>query len=258
MTINRRTFIAGAAAGTALAATRPGMAQSQATLIRGAFVMTMSADGDLPQTDVRIEDGRIAAIGQALPSDGAQIIESDGQILLPGFVDTHTHLWLSQMRGLFSRSEPTKYFPLVERLSRAYRPEDMRIGTLFGAAGNLDAGITTTLAYCDNIRSAAHADAALDGLRQSGIRARFLYTGHDDLDPAADLDFAHIEDLIAGREVWPEAERSHSASAGAVRRVMPDPQSSSGRCGNWRSPASEACRYRLTSAGPGRWRSSTG
>ncbi|WMS41897.1 amidohydrolase family protein [Acuticoccus sp. MNP-M23] len=200
-TINRRTFIAGTAAGAALATTGgPGAAQAQATLIRRAYVMTMSAAGDRAETDVRIEDGRIAAIGEALPADGAEIIEADGHILLPGFVDTHTHLWLSQMRGLFSRSQETKYFPLVERLGRAYRPDDMRIGTLFGAAGNLDAGITTTLAYCDNIRSAADADAALDGLRQSGIRARFLYTGHDNLDPAAEIDLPHLADLIEAGE----------------------------------------------------------
>ena len=93
---------------------------------------------------------------------------------MPGFVDTHTHLWLSQMRGLFSRSEDTRYFPLADAHGPHFRPRDTHIGTLFGAAGNLDAGITTTVAFCGNIRSPEMAESALKGLSEAGIRARFI------------------------------------------------------------------------------------
>ncbi|MAF28880.1 MAG: hydrolase [Croceicoccus sp.] len=121
---------------------------------------------------------------------------------MPGLVDTHTHIWLSQMRGLFGRSAETRYFPLVERLGAAYRAEDMRIGTLFGAAGALQAGITTTLEYCDNIRMPQDAEAALAGLVESGIRARFLYAGHDRLAPSEPLDIDHLARLHDSRADW--------------------------------------------------------
>ena len=56
------------------------------TLIRGAKLL-----GGAPQ-DVRIAGETIAEIGDALDADGAHVVDADGQILLPGLVDLHTHL----------------------------------------------------------------------------------------------------------------------------------------------------------------------
>ena len=56
------------------------------TLIRGARVL-----GGEPQ-DVLIEGETIAAIGADLGAPDAVVVEADGQILLPGLVDLHTHL----------------------------------------------------------------------------------------------------------------------------------------------------------------------
>ena len=46
-----------------------------------------------PATDVLVQDGRIASIGPGLraPKD-AEVVEGDGQLLLPGLVDAHAHL----------------------------------------------------------------------------------------------------------------------------------------------------------------------
>ncbi len=62
------------------------------TLIRNALVFDGS--GEAPQTrDVAIRDGRIAASGRALPvAQAQQVIDADGQWLLPGLLDIHTHL----------------------------------------------------------------------------------------------------------------------------------------------------------------------
>ncbi|AVH98433.1 dihydroorotase [Streptomyces cinereoruber] len=55
-------------------------------LIRGAKVL-----GGEPQ-DVLIDGETIAEVGAGLSAEGATVIEADGQILLPGLVDLHTHL----------------------------------------------------------------------------------------------------------------------------------------------------------------------
>lgn len=44
------------------------------------------------RADVLIRDGVIAQIGTELSAEDATVIEAAGQILLPGLVDTHTHL----------------------------------------------------------------------------------------------------------------------------------------------------------------------
>ncbi|MGW6571477.1 dihydroorotase [Streptomyces sp. NPDC054945] len=55
-------------------------------LIRGAKVLGGEAQ------DVLIDGETIAAVGQNLSAEGATVIEAEGQILLPGLVDLHTHL----------------------------------------------------------------------------------------------------------------------------------------------------------------------
>ncbi len=42
--------------------------------------------------DILIENGVIAAIGESLPSDGAEIMDATGKTVMPGFVDMHCHL----------------------------------------------------------------------------------------------------------------------------------------------------------------------
>ncbi|MGB2923317.1 MAG: dihydroorotase [Mycobacterium sp.] len=49
--------------------------------------------GEGDGVDVLVDNGQIEAIGAGVTApDGAEIIDADGQILLPGFVDLHTHL----------------------------------------------------------------------------------------------------------------------------------------------------------------------
>ncbi|WP_329322988.1 MULTISPECIES: dihydroorotase [unclassified Streptomyces] len=55
-------------------------------LIRGAKVL-----GGEPQ-DVLIDGDVIAEVGTGLSAEGAEVVEADGKVLLPGLVDLHTHL----------------------------------------------------------------------------------------------------------------------------------------------------------------------
>ncbi len=61
-------------------------------LIAGASVFDSDAGTLLPGLDVRVEDGHIAAIGRALPRDGAEVVQAEGCTLLPGLIDCHVHL----------------------------------------------------------------------------------------------------------------------------------------------------------------------
>ena len=39
-----------------------------------------------------MKDGKIAAIGQNLSADGAEVYDATGLIVAPGLIDIHTHL----------------------------------------------------------------------------------------------------------------------------------------------------------------------
>lgn len=65
---------------------------SGVTLITGATVFD-GVGGELENTDILIEDGRIAAIGSGLSApDGASVIDAQGRFITPGVVDIHSHL----------------------------------------------------------------------------------------------------------------------------------------------------------------------
>ena len=51
-----------------------------------------------PKTDILIDGDKIVDIGKNLSSDGADVIDVSGKVIMPGFVDPHTHLVWSGSR----------------------------------------------------------------------------------------------------------------------------------------------------------------
>ena len=59
-------------------------------LIRGAKVLDGSGSAT-ERVDVALSDGRICAIGHELECDARAVMDADGLVLAPGFIDVHTH-----------------------------------------------------------------------------------------------------------------------------------------------------------------------
>src|SRR5215510_16323320 len=73
----------------------------QEFVVRGAHVLTMDAAlGELPIGDVHVRDGAIVAVGATVAAPGAEVIDGRGMICMPGFVETHWHLWTSLLRPI--------------------------------------------------------------------------------------------------------------------------------------------------------------
>ncbi len=192
--MSRRTMLKGATAlGALVAAPRELLAQQTPNrsaaapaaplpprrefVIRGATVLTMDpAIGDFATGDVHVRDGAIAAVGARVDVANVQVIESRGMICMPGFVDTHWHLWTSFLRP-FVRADVAEvgYFPVSNRLGMLYTPEDSYRSVKLGIAEALSAGVTTVHNWAHNVRSPDHADAELSAMRDAGIRGRFAY-----------------------------------------------------------------------------------
>lgn len=152
---------------------------SKRTLLRGGIIITSAAPGEsLDGADLLIEDGRIAAIGHDLPVADAEVIDVTGRIVLPGFVDTHRHTWQSVVRNVASDWSLTEYLAgLHTGLSKYFRPEDTYAGNYLGALEALDSGITTLVDWSHNLATPEHADAAVQALKDTGMRAVFAHGG---------------------------------------------------------------------------------
>ncbi len=147
-------------------------------LLRGATVLTMDpALGDLPAGDVRIEDGHIAAVGADLERmPGDEVIDAHGMLLLPGLIDTHTHMWQGPLKGLGAAQwGMADYHRTIFSLRERLTAEDMHDAAFATGVEMLDNGITTVLDFCHNVMSPAHAARSLDAHRRTGQRVLFCY-----------------------------------------------------------------------------------
>jgi cytosine/adenosine deaminase-related metal-dependent hydrolase len=163
-------------------------------VIRGATVLTMDpAVPDLAAGDVHVRDGAIIAVAQTIEAPAAQVIDGAGMICIPGFIDTHMHMWTSAFR-LFVRADVPAlgYFPVTARLGPLMEPEHSYRAVRLGAVDALAAGITTVHNWAHNTRSPEHADAELSAMRDMGLRGRFAYGTPVGLSDDAPMDFAGL------------------------------------------------------------------
>jgi cytosine/adenosine deaminase-related metal-dependent hydrolase len=146
-------------------------------IVRGGHVLTMDSTlGDLATGDVHVRDGVIVAVGPNISAPAAQVIDGRDMIVMPGFVDTHWHLWSTSLRLVVRADDPNDgYFPTTLRTGRHFTPQDVYAGVRLGVAEGLLSGITTVHNWSHNTVSPAHADAELQALKDIGIRGRFSY-----------------------------------------------------------------------------------
>jgi cytosine/adenosine deaminase-related metal-dependent hydrolase len=146
-------------------------------LIQDATIITMDSQrGDLRPGSILIEGERIAAVGARIDAGDAEIIDGRSFIVIPGLVNAHMHTWQTGLRAISSNWTLLEYFRWVHAgLATRFLPGDIRIATLAGALNQLNCGTTTLVDWCHNNPTPAHTDAAIEGLRESGIRAAFFH-----------------------------------------------------------------------------------
>jgi imidazolonepropionase-like amidohydrolase len=108
------------------------MPKAEDMLIRNATVWTNEAEGILPNTDVLIKNGKIAAVGKNLQNPGALVIDGTGKHLTPGIVDEHSHI------AAVSINEGGQSVTSEVRMGDILNPEDISIYR------QLSGGVTTS------------------------------------------------------------------------------------------------------------------
>jgi 5-methylthioadenosine/S-adenosylhomocysteine deaminase len=208
-------------------------------LIKNGVVITVDPVlGTLPRADVLVREGRIEAIGPDLAAAGAEVIDAADMIVMPGFVDTHYHMWSALGRNFVA--DGFGYFPAKNATSTLYQPQDFYNSVMLGLVELANAGITTVHNWSHNTRTPAHADAELRAHREAMLRARYAYGHVDQMPRNQPLDFTDIDrvrrDYFAGGSAFEglltfgvnlrglsqsEEATYHRDMAAAVQRGLP-------------------------------------
>jgi len=145
--------------------------------------MILAAQYVLPISSPPIEDGavlvrgdRIVAVGPRAEIEAAnpdEMVRDFGKtVILPGFVDLHTHLEYSMFRGLVDDLPYSKWKIQVYGMESSLAPEDWEDAAVLGAAETVQSGITT---IADITSSGASARAAAE-LGMRGVIYREVQT----------------------------------------------------------------------------------
>jgi cytosine/adenosine deaminase-related metal-dependent hydrolase len=187
--VSRRQFLCATAAaavaapaaatgliGVAEAAPKPARA-GRPILFRGGCVLSLDkAVGDFEKADVLIEGSRISAVRPNIIAANATVVDASNCIVMPGFVDTHRHMWQGFLRNVLPDGSLMDYIATVQRKFGAnFTPEDNYVANLLSAVGCIDVGVTSVLDWSHIHQSPEHTDASIKGLRESGVRAVFAY-----------------------------------------------------------------------------------
>ena len=109
-----------------------------------------------------------------------------GDIVIPGFIDTHRHTWETSIRTCAPDYTLIAYFgAILDKFAPKYRPDDVYAANQWGALECINAGITTLVDWSHIMNTPTHADAAIQGLQErasapcspSGSRTRRSSTG---------------------------------------------------------------------------------
>lgn len=178
MKTSRRQFLKTSVAGIIYAGLPQQTSTSGATILKGGRVLSLDpAVGDFEKADVLIQGTKIVSIQPNIRAS-AKVIDASNMIVMPGFVDTHRHAWEAPLRNILPNGILADYTRDITGTARAaYRPEDAYIGDLVTALGAINAGVTTMLDWSHIGNSPEHTDAAIRGLKESGIRGVYAFGG---------------------------------------------------------------------------------
>src|SRR6516225_7326444 len=167
--------------------------------MKGGAVSTGNAKhGTLAKGEGVRPDGAIVDIGADLAAVGAEVIDASRMIVMPGFVDSHYHMWSTLGRNFLS-DNGFEYFPAKWATAALYGVDDFHNSVSLGLAELANGGVTTVHNWSHNNRSPQHLDAELNAHRDSLLRARYAFGHVDRLPPDVVNTF---DDLDRVQQEW--------------------------------------------------------
>ena len=135
------------------------------TAIRDAWIVTQDPKRRIIKGDVVIDGEKIVSVGK-FNGNADREINASGDIVIPGLINTHTHVAMSVMKGVVDDIPFPKFLEKVFKIDSDRTDKDIEIGTKIGCAEMIRSGTTTfvDMYYSEDVIAKATAEAGIRGV----------------------------------------------------------------------------------------------
>lgn len=158
-------------------------------LIKNAYILTMDKEFSKFKGNISIKDDKIESISKSeIEGSFDKVIDADGKVAMPGFVQPHIHLCQTLFRGLADDMELLDWLKYrIWPLEGAHDEESIYYSAKLGLSELIKGGTTSIV----DMETVHYADNAMQAIYDSGIRA---ITGKVMMDYGADVPKSLMED----------------------------------------------------------------
>ncbi len=136
------------------------------TVFRGGWVVTQNRDRDVFRGDVAVEEEKIIYVGPKFEGSADREIDSAGDVVMPGMVNTHTHVAMSVMKGSLDDLLFPDFLNASFKIDADRTDRDIDVGAKLGCMEMIRGGTTTfmDLYYSEDVIAKAVREAGIRGV----------------------------------------------------------------------------------------------
>lgn len=153
-------------------------------IVKNAMICTMDREGRvLRRGSLAVRGDRIALISETDLSRSAlaeRVIDADGMVLFPGFINTHIHIFQSFLKGLGADHRLIEWLNLSALpYGQIMTPRQHRLAAQLACMEALKSGCTTLCEFFYTNQDPELAHACIEGMQSTGIRSVFIRAFQD-------------------------------------------------------------------------------
>ncbi len=136
------------------------------TAIRNAWIVSQDPQRRVLRGDVVVDGERIVSVGPAYNGTADREIDATGDIVMPGLINTHTHISMAVMKGVVDDLQFPDFLDRTFKIDSDRTDEDLEVGTKLGCMEMMRGGTTTfmDLYYSEDVIAKATQEAGIRGV----------------------------------------------------------------------------------------------
>ncbi len=136
------------------------------TVIRDAWIVTQDEKRSILKGDIVVDGDKIVSVGTKYKGDGDKEIDASGDIVMPGMINTHTHVAMAPLKGICDDLLFPDFLNKVFKIDSDRTDYDLEMGAKLGCAEMMRGGTTTfvDLYYSEDVIAKAVQEAGIRGV----------------------------------------------------------------------------------------------